>query len=65
MAEVIVFVPGKRGFPSESEDTPLHQKQNELQIRPKPNSSLSISEDTIQNTSSPMAGVFHLVKMVK
>jgi hypothetical protein len=43
MAEVIVFVPGKRGFPSESEDTPLHQKQNELQIRPKPNSSLSIS----------------------
>ena len=52
-----MFVPGKRRFPSDSEDTPHHQNQNEPQIRLKPNSSLSISEDTIQNTSCPIAGV--------
>ena len=38
MADEIVFVPGKRGFPSDSEETPLYQKQNERQIRLKPNS---------------------------
>ena len=56
MAEKIVYVPGKRGFPSDSEETPLHQKQNERQIRPKPNSSGSSSEDTIQNTMCAIAG---------
>ena len=57
MAEEIVVVRGKGGFPSDSEETPFHQKQNERQIRPKPNSSGSISEDTIQNTSCAIAGV--------
>jgi len=57
MGEEIVFVPGKRGLHSDSEDTPLHQKQNERQIRLKPNSSGSITEDTMQNTCCTIAGV--------
>jgi len=50
MADEIVFVLSKRGFPSVSEETPLHQKQNGRQIRLKPNSRWSISENTIRNT---------------
>ena len=57
MAEKIVFVTSKRGLPSDSQETQVHQKQNERQIRLKPNPSGFISEDTIQNTTCTITGL--------